>query len=197
MSRATHSLEAGSNFLSHKKARQARTGHRGHISESAHSLEAGSNFLSHKKARETGAGKPRPACFAAFRRDRACFAGSKGLVMESNRKYKDSIIRAMLNNPQSALKLYCDISGCIYNEDTRVEMKSVDVQFHPKLRNDVSFEVDGRLVVFLEHQSTLNKNMPLRLLQYFLAFLATYYKIGTALYADRLRKRKKINFTHS
>ncbi|MCL1844711.1 MAG: hypothetical protein FWF77_02295 [Defluviitaleaceae bacterium] len=49
MSAATHSLEAGCRFSAHKKARQARSGHRGHVSESAHSLEAGSSFLAHKK----------------------------------------------------------------------------------------------------------------------------------------------------
>ncbi|MCL1845207.1 MAG: hypothetical protein FWF77_04825 [Defluviitaleaceae bacterium] len=49
MSRATRALEAGSNFPAHKKARQARIGHRGHVSEATHSLEAGSNFPAHKK----------------------------------------------------------------------------------------------------------------------------------------------------
>ncbi|MCL1844952.1 MAG: hypothetical protein FWF77_03515 [Defluviitaleaceae bacterium] len=50
MSESARSLEAGSNFLAQKKARQARTGHRGHVSESARSLEAGSNSLAQKKA---------------------------------------------------------------------------------------------------------------------------------------------------
>ncbi|MCL1846094.1 MAG: hypothetical protein FWF77_09345 [Defluviitaleaceae bacterium] len=36
-------------FTANKKARQARSGHRGHVSKSAHSLEAGSSFLAHKK----------------------------------------------------------------------------------------------------------------------------------------------------
>ncbi|MCL1845355.1 MAG: hypothetical protein FWF77_05585 [Defluviitaleaceae bacterium] len=35
--------------MTHKKARQARSGHRVHVSESAHSLEAGSSFPTHKK----------------------------------------------------------------------------------------------------------------------------------------------------
>ncbi|MCL1845543.1 MAG: hypothetical protein FWF77_06545 [Defluviitaleaceae bacterium] len=62
---ATRSLEAGSGFPAHKKKesasvtrrlffakiKKARTGHRGHVSESTHSLEAGSNFLVHKKSR--------------------------------------------------------------------------------------------------------------------------------------------------
>ncbi|MCL2520082.1 MAG: Rpn family recombination-promoting nuclease/putative transposase [Spirochaetaceae bacterium] len=32
--------------------------------------------------------------------------------------------------------------------------------------NDISFEVDGKLVVLIEHQSTINDNMPIRLLLY-------------------------------
>ncbi|MCL1845038.1 MAG: hypothetical protein FWF77_03955, partial [Defluviitaleaceae bacterium] len=36
-------------FREIEKARQARSGHRGHMSKSTHSLEAGSNFLAHKK----------------------------------------------------------------------------------------------------------------------------------------------------
>ncbi|MCL1846196.1 MAG: hypothetical protein FWF77_09870 [Defluviitaleaceae bacterium] len=36
-----------------KKARQARIGHRGHMSRATHSLEAGSNFLAHKKNAHT------------------------------------------------------------------------------------------------------------------------------------------------
>ncbi|MCL1845166.1 MAG: hypothetical protein FWF77_04615 [Defluviitaleaceae bacterium] len=36
-------------FRRFEKARQARSGHRGHVSKSAHFLEAGSNFLTHEK----------------------------------------------------------------------------------------------------------------------------------------------------
>jgi len=32
--------------------------------------------------------------------------------------------------------------------------------------NDVSFEIGGKLVVLVEHQSTINANMALRLLMY-------------------------------
>jgi len=32
--------------------------------------------------------------------------------------------------------------------------------------NDVSFTVGDRLIVLIEHQSTINENMPLRLLMY-------------------------------
>ena len=32
--------------------------------------------------------------------------------------------------------------------------------------NDISFEIGGKLVVLIEHQSTINPNMALRLLMY-------------------------------
>ncbi|MCL1844626.1 MAG: hypothetical protein FWF77_01850, partial [Defluviitaleaceae bacterium] len=40
---------AGGCFPEQKKARQARIGHRGHVSEAAHALEAGSCFPEQKK----------------------------------------------------------------------------------------------------------------------------------------------------
>ncbi|MCL1845820.1 MAG: prepilin-type N-terminal cleavage/methylation domain-containing protein [Defluviitaleaceae bacterium] len=50
MSAAARSLEAGSSFPARKKARQARIGHRRHVSAAARSLEAGSSFLARKKS---------------------------------------------------------------------------------------------------------------------------------------------------
>ncbi|MCL1844479.1 MAG: hypothetical protein FWF77_01085, partial [Defluviitaleaceae bacterium] len=49
VSKSAHFLEAGSRFLAHIKARQARGEHRGHVSRATHSLEAGSNFPTRKK----------------------------------------------------------------------------------------------------------------------------------------------------
>jgi predicted transposase YdaD len=53
--------------------------------------------------------------------------------------------------------------------------------------NDISFTVDNRLVVLIEHQSTINPNMPLRLLMY---IARIYEKITERrkLYQTRLEK---------
>ncbi|MCL1844671.1 MAG: hypothetical protein FWF77_02080 [Defluviitaleaceae bacterium] len=56
VSAAARSLEAGSSFPAHKKARQARSGHRGRMSEAAHALAAGSNFPAYKKVIILGSG---------------------------------------------------------------------------------------------------------------------------------------------
>ncbi|MDR2245871.1 MAG: Rpn family recombination-promoting nuclease/putative transposase, partial [Treponema sp.] len=59
-----------------------------------------------------------------------------------------------------------------------------DVIFKDQI-NDLSFTVDNRLVVLLEHQSTINPNMPLRLLLY---IARVYEKIidMKKVYAGRL-----------
>ncbi|MCL1845691.1 MAG: hypothetical protein FWF77_07290 [Defluviitaleaceae bacterium] len=49
VSAAAHSLEAGCSFIARKKVRQARSGHRGHVSAAAHSLEVGCSFIARKK----------------------------------------------------------------------------------------------------------------------------------------------------
>ena len=52
------------------------------------------------------------------------------------------------------------------------------------LRNDVAFQVDGKTMIFAEHQSTINENMPLR----------SFLYAGRAyeqLVPDRGRYRKK------
>ena len=51
-------------------------------------------------------------------------------------------------------------------EDTPVEMFTLDDVLFTKRKNDVAFIVDGHFLIFVEHQSTLNENMPLRLLFY-------------------------------
>jgi len=53
---ATRSLEAGSSFPKHEKARQARSGNRGHVLAATHSLEAGGRFPKHEKARQARSG---------------------------------------------------------------------------------------------------------------------------------------------
>ena len=114
--------------------------------------------------------------------------------MSSNREYKDGFFRVLFNTPEKALRLYCDITGKTYNKDTTIEMKTLDTVLLSKLRNDLAFLIDEALIVIVEHQSTLNKNMPLRSLQYVLLFYEIYCKLGDALYKEKLIKLPKPEF---
>jgi hypothetical protein len=63
-------------------------------------------------------------------------------------------------------ELYCALAGITLPADTPVTINTLqDVLFMDRV-NDISFEIGGKLVILIEHQSTINPNMALRLLMY-------------------------------
>ena len=68
---------------------------------------------------------------------------------------------------ENELALYNALFGTNYTlEQVTIEKIKVDDVVYMKLKNDVSFNINNRVIVFSEHQSTLNGNMPLRNLLY-------------------------------
>jgi hypothetical protein len=103
----------------------------------------------------------------------------------ANREYKDSAFRMLFSDRDNLIDLYNALTGSGLPSDTAVEMVTLEGVFFNKWRDDVAFVVNGRLVVLIEHQSTVNENMPLR----FLIYLAHMYeKIinNKAMYNKRL-----------
>jgi len=81
--------------------------------------------------------------------------------------YKDSLFRSIFNNERSALALYSAVSGeSLIADETEVAMTTLAETLWTPRKNDLSFTVNGSLVVIAEHQSTINENMPYRMLQY-------------------------------
>jgi len=79
--------------------------------------------------------------------------------------YKDSLFRSIFGNGKAALTLYNALHGTDYREeDTEVIINTLDGVLLTPHKNDLSFLVNGRLVVLIEHQSSINKNMPFRFL---------------------------------
>jgi hypothetical protein len=114
--------------------------------------------------------------------------------LQANREHKDSLFRAILNEAQKASKLYADIKGVPLGIDVVVEMKNLDLVLTSRLRNDIAFIVNGVLIVIFEHQASLNMNMPLRFLQYTLVYYEAYFKLGNALYQNKMIKLPKPEF---
>jgi len=86
--------------------------------------------------------------------------------MSANEKHKDSIFSRLFGNPDVLRELYSAIEGVELPPDTAVDINTLSNALFMGLINDVSFTVGGRLIVLIEHQSTINENMPLRLLMY-------------------------------
>jgi predicted transposase/invertase (TIGR01784 family) len=86
--------------------------------------------------------------------------------MNVNRKHKDSMFSFLFSNPPVLRELYSAIAGVTIASDVVIEINTLtDVLYKDKI-NDLSFIIDNRLVVLIEHQSTLCENLPLRLLEY-------------------------------
>ena len=80
--------------------------------------------------------------------------------------YKDTMFRSLFNNEKSLLELYNALHGTSYSErDTEIIINTLDETLVSRRRNDISFTLNGKLVVMLEHQSSVNENMPFRFLQ--------------------------------
>ncbi|MCL2069446.1 MAG: Rpn family recombination-promoting nuclease/putative transposase [Treponema sp.] len=86
--------------------------------------------------------------------------------MKANTKFKSSVFSLLFSDPEVLRELYCALKGLSLPDDVPVVINTLeDVLFMDQL-NDISFEIGGRLVVLIEHQSTINPNMALRLLMY-------------------------------
>jgi hypothetical protein len=82
-------------------------------------------------------------------------------------KYKDTVFRAYFgHNTSFLLELYEAIEGVSLAPDTEVEINTIEDALYRDRLNDISFLLGGKLVVLIEQQSTINNNMPIRLLKY-------------------------------
>ena len=113
--------------------------------------------------------------------------------MELNNNYKSSVFSFIFSNPETLRELYCALEGVTLPEDVPVVINTLsDVMFMDRV-NDISFEIAGKLVVLIEHQSTINPNMALRLLLY---IARVYEKISgnRKIYSDAKIKIPKPEF---
>ncbi|MBR5400980.1 MAG: Rpn family recombination-promoting nuclease/putative transposase [Treponema sp.] len=88
-----------------------------------------------------------------------------------NRKYKDSVFTDLFGSDRDGkknfLELYNALSGNNYKlNEVSLVRKVIDQSLYKTFNNDVSWEINGKLVVLIEHQSTVNENMPFRCLEY-------------------------------
>ncbi len=88
-----------------------------------------------------------------------------------NRKYKDSVFTDLFGTDKTGkenfLALYNALSGNDFKlKEVSLERKVIEQALYTTFNNDVSWEINGKLIVLVEHQSTVNGNMPLRCLEY-------------------------------
>ena len=82
------------------------------------------------------------------------------------RNYKDTVFVTVFHEKEKLIELYNAIFDTNYDENTAIDIVTIKDVLFRTLKNDVSFVLDKRFVVLVEHQSTINGNLPLRDLLY-------------------------------
>jgi len=88
-----------------------------------------------------------------------------------NRKHKDSLFVDYFSKDRDwkehFLSLYTALHGTnLQVETTSLERVNLEQVLYKSYYNDIAVLVDGQFILMIEHQSTINPNMPLRLLEY-------------------------------
>ncbi len=106
---------------------------------------------------------------------------------KGNPKYQDSLFRWLFSSPEKAIELYNAIENTNYGPDTDVDLTTLREVFFNDRNNDLSFIIACRSVILLEHQSTICRNIPLRLLGY---SARTFEELvsGSEIYSTALKK---------
>ena len=104
--------------------------------------------------------------------------------MNTNRKFKNGVFTTLFDNPDLLRELYCALKGVSLPPDVPVSINTLENVLFLDFNNDISFEIGGKLVVLIEHQSTINPNMALRLLLYIARILEKKVK-GRTLYSKK------------
>lgn len=83
-----------------------------------------------------------------------------------NREYKNTVFIDLFTSWASPVELYNAISSSNVPEGTKVKPLQISNALYTSLKCDLAFMLKNELVVIIEHQSTINENMPTRLLLY-------------------------------
>ena len=102
-------------------------------------------------------------------------------MQKKNRNYKDSVFVDLFAYDITAKENFISLYNALHG--TNLDVKTTDVQpvmlervLYMKYYNDIAMLIDGKIVILIEHQSTINQNMPFRFLEY---IARIYEKITT------------------
>jgi len=104
----------------------------------------------------------------------------------ANRNFKDSVFTRLFGEKDKLAELYNAINCTNYTPDDITVTTLRNVLFMGQI-NDIAFTLGNRLIVLVEHQSSINPNMPLRFLLYIVRIYQELIE-NDALYGSRLVK---------
>ena len=84
----------------------------------------------------------------------------------ANAQYRDSVFRAYFNAPARLLSLCNAVLGTDYRDVEKLRLNTLEGIFFDNQKNDISCVLEDNFLVLIEHQTSVNNNMPFRCLSY-------------------------------
>ena len=105
----------------------------------------------------------------------------------TSKQYKDTFIRRLLSEKHRAIEVANALLDENFDENIAVSFHNLTDSLLERY-NDIAFNIGNTCLIIIEHQSTINPNMAIRLLGYFSNLLFTYYVQMEKLYSQKLFK---------
>ena len=82
----------------------------------------------------------------------------------TNIKVRDTVFCHFMSTESHLLSLYNALNEADYDKSSNITINTLEGSFFSNIKNDISFLLNNLMVVLIEHQTTVNPNMPLRFL---------------------------------
>lgn len=86
--------------------------------------------------------------------------------VEGNKQFRNSVFCSYFNEPIRLLSLCNAVLGTEYRDVTKLCINTLEGIFFDNQKNDISCTLEDNFLVLIEHQTSVNNNMPFRCLSY-------------------------------
>ena len=85
---------------------------------------------------------------------------------DANVQYRNSVFCSYFQDPSRLLSLCNAILDTNHTDTSKLELTTLEGTFFSNIKNDISCKIGDNFLVLVEHQSSINENMPFRCLSY-------------------------------
>ena len=107
---------------------------------------------------------------------------------KANKQYRNSVFCSFFNDPTKLLSLCNAILDTNYSDVGELEINTLETSMLSNQKNDISCKIRDNFLILIEHQSSVNNNMPFRCLSYVTKLFDNLIDNKNKLYRENLIK---------
>ena len=105
---------------------------------------------------------------------------------DANVQYRNSVFCSYFQDTLRLMSLCNAVLNTNYTDTSQLEITTLEGTFFSNIKNDISCRIGNNFLVLVEHQSSINENMPFRCLSYVAEVLNNLIKDKDDLYKKAL-----------